>query len=73
MRASIPLLCAALVFAGGCSNPHWEYTRSLTRLTDEKAALIRQYRECLKRSETDASVDCFAYRTAVETFDTRSD
>ena len=46
---------------------------SQARLNNEQTALLRQYRECLKRSETDASVDCSDYRTAVEILDTRSD
>jgi hypothetical protein len=35
-------------------------------LANERAALIRQYRECLKSAETNSEVDCSGYRTAVE-------
>ena len=32
----------------------------------ERSALLRQYRECLLRSETDAAVNCSGYETMIE-------
>ena len=75
MRIALPLLLVALV---GCFHPSWQLqwarvdlTEKKTEFTEERTALLRQYRKCLKRSESDASVDCSAYRTAVEVIDAR--
>ncbi len=74
MKDSLPLLCTALVLAVGCDlGPAGELMESQAELAAEQAALIRQYRECLARAETDPEVDCSGYRTAVEIFDTRGD
>jgi hypothetical protein len=43
--------------------------RARAHLANEQAELIRQYRECLKRSEQDRSVSCSEYRTAIEIID----
>ena len=45
----------------------------MAELVAEQAALIRQYRECLARAESDPEVDCSGYRAAVEVLDARSD
>ena len=37
-----------------------------SRLYEERANLLAQYRECLKRSEDDPAVNCSEYRTAIE-------
>jgi len=72
MRAMIRLpLSAAMLLACGCMTPSARLTVSRAELAQEKAALIRQYRECLQRAETDRNVDCSGYRTAVEINDTR--
>ena len=36
-----------------------------------RAEILRQYRDCLKRSEVDESVDCAQYEAAVATPDRR--
>ena len=73
MKASLLSLCAVLALTSGCAPPHWTLQWSQAELVDEQAALIRQYRECLARAETDPEVDCSGYRTAVEVIDARSD
>ena len=47
--------------------------RSVTRLTranaeiaEQRAEILRMYKDCLKRMETDRSIDCSEYRVAVE-------
>ncbi len=62
MKASLLLLCAALLFTSGCTTP-----------VDEQAALICQYRKCLALAENNPRVNCSGYRTAVEELDARSD
>ena len=79
MKASPLLLCAVLVLTSGCESSRAyiraksEVSQSQAALTNEQTALIRQYRECLTRSEADPEVNCSGYRTAVEVFDARSD
>lgn len=41
--------------------------RERAALDRERGALLRQYRECLLRSETDPAIDCSAYQTMIET------
>jgi hypothetical protein len=38
-------------------------------LKREHAALVRQYRECLEKHETDPAVDCSGYRPAIQLID----
>ena len=33
---------------------------------EERAEIMHMYKECLKRSEADPSIDCSQYRTAIE-------
>ena len=78
MRLAALLLCAVFVFTIGCSTlrlveSETELNRSATQVNSERAKLLSQYRECLKRSETDSSADCSGYRTAIQVMDTRSD
>ncbi len=86
MKVSLPLLCAVLVLTSGCGGSRgyvgssWrlhranaEISRKMAELVAEQAALIRQYRECLARAESDSDVDCFGYLTAVEVLDSLSD
>ncbi len=73
MKASLPLLCAALLFTSGCITPVDELRQSQAALADEQAALIRQYRKCLALTANHPRVDCSGYRTAVEVLDARSD
>lgn len=54
--------CAGTVF--DTSGP--ELRRSLAALAQEKAALVRQYRECLKLAETNRGADCSGYAVALE-------
>ncbi len=63
----------AIGLLSGCGGTPRDMTRSniklqssQAQLTDERAALVRQYRECLKRAETDPAVDCSSNGTAVE-------
>ncbi len=73
VKAHLPLLCAVLVLTSGCVPPLWRLQWAQAALADEQAALIRQYRECLARAESDSDVDCFGYLTAVEVLDSLSD
>ncbi len=77
VKASLPLLCAALLFTSGCITPVDELRQSQAALADEQAALIRQYRKCLALAANNLTnnlrVDCSGYRTAVEVLDDRSD
>jgi hypothetical protein len=70
---ALGLAAISAALAGGCGCFAWgversavEVIRSQAALANEKAALIRQYRECLKSAETNSEVDCSGYRTAVE-------
>ena len=73
MKASLPLLFAALLFTSGCTTPVDELRQSQAALADEQAALIRQYRKCLALAANHLRVDCSGYRTAVEVLDSLSD
>ncbi len=73
MKASLTLLCAALVLASGCMTPADELRQSQAALADERAALSSQYRQCLELAANNLKVDCSGYRTAAEALDARSD
>ena len=73
MKVSLALLCAALVLTSGRKTPADELRQSQAALADERAALIRQYRQCLELAANNLKVDCSGYRTAVEVLDSLSD
>ena len=64
----------ALLLCAGCSaytqyHPYGAIAAEANAdaaLAREQTALIRDWRECLKRSETEPSVDCSQYRTAIQ-------
>jgi hypothetical protein len=68
--ASAVLACCGC-FAWGVERSAVEVIRSQAALANERGALIRQYRECLKTAETDSKVDCSGYRIAFEVLDNR--
>ena len=66
LAAVSAVLACCGCFAWGVERSAVEVIRSQAALANERAALIRQYRECLKIAETNSEVDCSGYRTAVE-------
>jgi hypothetical protein len=58
-------------FAWGVERAAVDVIHSQTAVANERAALIRQYRECLKSAETDPKVDCSGYETAFKAVDGR--
>jgi hypothetical protein len=70
MRTLLSLIILAPM-VGGCFLPIERLRTARAEKTREETALIRQYRECLQRAETDRNVDCSGYHTAVEINDAR--
>jgi hypothetical protein len=58
-------------FAWGVERAAVDVIQSQTAVANERAALIRQYRECLKSAEADPKVDCSGYETALRAVDGR--
>ncbi len=48
------------------SRANLELKKQNTRFAAERAKIMEMYRGCLERKEADATVDCSAYRTALE-------
>jgi hypothetical protein len=70
MRTLLSLIILAPL-VGGCFLPLEQLRTARAEKTREETALLRQYRECLQRAETNPDVDCSGYRTAVEINDAR--
>lgn len=73
MRYGIMVMAAIAVLMSGCQSMKWHpliasaYERqSREALQYEQAALLAQYRECLKRSESNPEVRCEEYRRAID-------
>lgn len=54
MKLGVILLCALLLMS--CA----------TRFERAEADIMEMYRDCLKRKQIDAKVDCSEFRTAIE-------